>query len=633
MMKRRSLASFAARVGGEGKRYFDSAVAIYGTFDHRSLGIARIGLGTLLLHNLVRRVPDLVAFYSNDGILPNHTVLWRPIVEYTASFFLAASRPGEAAVMFVACAIVFALFTVGYRTRLFHVLSFACLVSLQTREAFTMNGGDVALDVLAAWTMFLPMGVRFSVDAVRRSLAGRRETTAIELNQREAFPLPQTAPKASLAFFAVLLELSVIYYFNAVNKHGWTWRRGLAVHFVLYQERMVTWFGQLVRDHVTVGLSRVLSYGTLGLEYAAPFLLLSPVAWKATRRAASILLPLMHLGFASCLNVGQFSFNMIGFFPALLSGDDWTWLGRRLGPSPKRARIVHLRADSPWQFAAARLLSRLDLFVRLSFSPADAWEVEDPATGRRTTGSRALAECLAALPVGLPLARFVRLPGVRHVGDGLLALIDRPWKIVRWLRAAAIGAIEGHPTRAPSPARLWVRRFLGVGREAAAVVLLFACANQLLVQNWAIPKRFKPHQPKWVTELIWYTRLDQGWQMFSPDVPTSERHLYVDAVTFDGRRVDPFNEAASRVFSLPLERVPPHLMQNEFWYDYEREIFGNEAYWRALKEWIFNYHLRTGRTQDRIVAFEAKIIEYDFPPPRETEPTNIRTKTMLSAHE
>ncbi len=162
---------------------------------------------------------------------------------------------------------------------------------------------------------------------------------------------------------------------------------------------------------------------------------------------------------------------------------------------------------------------------------------------------------------------------------------------------------------------------------------MFACTNQLLVQNWAIPQRFKPHQPKWVAQLIWYTRLDQGWQMFSPDVPTSERHLYVDAVTFDGRHVDPFNEVASRVASLPVNRPPPHLQQNEFWYDYEREIFGNEAYWRALREWIFNYHVRTGRPEDRIISFEAKILEYDFPPPRETEPTNLRTRTMLSARE
>ena len=99
-------------------------------------------------------------------------------------------------------------------------------------------------------------------------------------------------------------------------------------------------------------------------------------------------------------------------------------------------------------------------------------------------------------------------------------------------------------------------------------MLLYACINQLLVQNFAIPQRFKPSQPKWVTQLIWYARLDQGWQMFSPDVPTSERHLYVDAVTFGGRHVDPYNEAGSRVSSLPVDGycATTSLVSAGFWF-------------------------------------------------------------------
>src|SRR5438128_2243196 len=106
--------------------YFDAAVQTYCTYDPRSLGLARIGLGLLFLHNVWRRVPTIASFYSNDGVLPNHTVLWRPTIEHMFSFFLAASRTQEAAIMFVFCAIVFACFTVGYKTRVMHILSFAC---------------------------------------------------------------------------------------------------------------------------------------------------------------------------------------------------------------------------------------------------------------------------------------------------------------------------------------------------------------------------------------------------------------------------------------------------------------------------------------------------------------------------
>ena len=164
---------------------------------------------------------------------------------------------------------------------------------------------------------------------------------------------------------AILLELSVIYYFNAVNKHGWTWRRGLAVYYVLYQERMVTWFGLILRRLMTVPLSRVLSYAVLAIEYAAPVLLLSPFARLRLRRIAIVLFPALHLAFAAGLNLGQFSFNMIGYFPLLLSSEDWDFIARRLAPGEKGARTVYVREESPLAFAWARLLSRLDVFGRL----------------------------------------------------------------------------------------------------------------------------------------------------------------------------------------------------------------------------------------------------------------------------
>jgi hypothetical protein len=619
-----------------GKRALSSAVRIYGTFDHRSLGLARIYLGLLLLHDMVRRFPDLSTWYSNEGILPNHAVLWRPHSEYMFSWFFAASRTTEAAVMFVPCAVAFVLFMVGYRTRITKFFAFACMVSMAYRLAFLENGGDIALKVLFAWMLFMPLGARFSVDAVRESLAARRERTADELNAKVPPADPTKHAGASIAFFALLLQLATIYYFNAVNKRGWTWHRGLAVHYVLYQERMNTWFAILVRDHLGVRLSRMLTLGTLTLEYAAPVLLLTPVFWRKARHLAIVLLPLMHLGFAAFLNLGQFSFNMVGYFPLLLTAEDWEAFGREFGPAPERARTVFVRESSPLAFAWARLLSRLDSFDRLKFASAAAdapgsWSVEDPASNRRTTGALALAECWAALPCGRPIAWLLRRGPVRALGDRVGSLLARKEAtVVRWLRLSSTHEKEA---RGPSPARLWLRKRFAVVRELGVVVLMIACTSQLLVENNAIPKRLKLPQPKWITQIIWYPRLTQGWQMFSPDAPTGERLLYVDAVTFGGRHVDPLNEAASRVAALPLDHIPPHLEQDEWWHDYIRGIPEAEAYWRSLKDWILTYHHRTGRTEDRIISFEARLIETENPPPGEKGQRNVRTKVLLSGKE
>jgi hypothetical protein len=220
---------------------------------------------------------------------------------------------------------------------------------------------------------------------------------------------------------------------------------------------------------------------------------------------------------------------------------------------------------------------------------------------------------------------------LRFLGDRVGAFLSKHQaRVVRWLRLSPAGSAK---PALPAPARWWLWRRLAEVRELAVVILIVACASQLLVENHAIPQRFKLRQPKWITQLVVYPRLLQGWQMFSADVPTGERMLYVDALTFGGRHVDPFNEAASRVFSLPVPQIPRHMEQDEFWCDYTNRIPENEAYWRPLKEWIFNYHRRTGRMEDRIISFEARLLENDSPPFGETTPRNFRTKVMLSARE
>jgi hypothetical protein len=619
------------------KRYGARFTEAYCTLDPRSLGLGRIGLGLLLLHDLARRVPGLSTWYSNDGLLPNHTVLWRPSSDYVFSFLLAASRPEEVGFMFALFALVYVAFMVGWHTRFFHVLSFVCLVSLHDRVIFLENGGDVALNLLCAWTMFLPMGRRFSLDSLRERLGAKQERCAAELNDRVPGDL---RPGVSLAVLAILLELSVIYYFNGVNKHGWTWRRGLAVYYVLYQERMITWLGLILRKIMTVPMSRVLSYAVLAIEYAAPILLLSPFSRLRMRRIAIVLFPSLHLAFAAGLNLGQFSFNMMGYFPLLIAREDWEALGRRFAPKPSRARTIYFDERSALASACARVLSRLDAFGRLRFASARelgyetfAWAAED-SSGHRTTGVDALANAFAAIPLGLPFAWTLKLAPSRSVALAVVrfALAHEAW-IAGGLRLVPIAHAQVPVPAQSVPMRTWLVRRAIEGRELAAITLLVGVTSQLLVENYAIPQRYKFPQPKWITQLVVYPRLLQGWQMFSADVPTGERMLYVDALTFGGRHVDPYNEAGSAVAALPVDKIPKHMQQDEFWCDYTNRIPENQAYWRAFKEWIFNYHHRTERTEDRIISFEARLIEHDEPAPGETGPKNVRTRVVMSEHE
>ena len=361
--------------------------------------------------------------------------------------------------LFALCGVIFFCFLIGWKTRLFHWLSVLCIVSLHDRVIFLENGGDVVLNILAVWTLFLPMGARFSVDALLGSLQTRREANLAEVEDRGLLPR-EVRPALTLGVLGLLLQISVIYYFNVVHKGGHTWREGTAVHYALHQDRLVSWLGWKIRPHLTLPLSQVLTYSALVLESLGPLLVLNPFHWRLTRRLAVILMAGLHIGFALLLNLGLFSFNMIGFFLLLIPGTDWDRLTRwfRRKP-PARVRTVQVDQSNPLCFLIARVLARLDPAHALRFTPASgapALVVEDPASGRRFEGPAALPPIFAALPFGAPAALLLRVPG-------LSALLSRMY---RWLeRRRAEVATRPRPAPAGAPR-------LGQPRAAAGAPLV-----------------------------------------------------------------------------------------------------------------------------------------------------------------
>src|SRR5215470_11291276 len=164
-------------------RIYERIRQIYLTADVRSIAAGRIALALVLLRDLFGRWAQLELWYTNDGIIPNHTLLWRPSWDHVFSLFYLASYWYEAAFGFVICLIVYLALVVGFRTKLAQVLTLICMLSLHGRTLLFDNGGDVVLGLLTIWTTFLPTGRYFSVDAV---LARRRAAMAAA-----ATPAPQ----------------------------------------------------------------------------------------------------------------------------------------------------------------------------------------------------------------------------------------------------------------------------------------------------------------------------------------------------------------------------------------------------------------------------------------------------------
>jgi hypothetical protein len=399
--------------------------------------------------------------------------------------------------------------------------------SLHDRILVVENWGTVALAALMLWTAFLPLGRRFSVDALVSSLRAASGERPDDL-AAPRIPAPDTRPAVSLAVLALLLQLAVIYGLNFAHKTGPTWRQGTAVHYVLYQERIVTWLGVWAGQHLPFAVTKGMTYGTLTIEASAPVLILTPICWRQTRLLAILLINLLHTGIALFANLGIFSAAMIAFCPLLLDSTHWDWLSRRMGAYGRVA------------WASNR---------------------DDVATSAGVAWHRRL----------------------------------RPWM-----------------------------RELGV---ALALVVLGA---DLSVSNPAVPRALRwDGRPQWMAEAVMYPHVFEGWGLFSPDAPLGDEMVVVDAVTSDGRHVDPYNEAGSRVHALPVDDIPVRLGHDSMFCDYTLRIPGDRAYHQALKEWILRYPERTGNPRDAIVSFEATKVEHDSPPPGKTRPTNVRREVFL----
>jgi predicted DCC family thiol-disulfide oxidoreductase YuxK len=355
----------------------------------------------------------------------------------------------------------------------------------------------------------------------------------------------------------------------------------------------------------------------------------------------------MHLGFAMCLNIGSFSYAMMSFFPLLLASEHWQaasgYFARRT-----RRRTVFFDSECGICFLSVRVLARIDAFSRLCFisnqqdlpsgiTPEIADRtvvVVNEGTGRVSTHSAAVAEVFRAVPFGIAIAALMRLPIVRIGLDRIYdAVSNNRTRISQWFGLAACGVPARSPdsAAAPQPEPRSTSGLLRVATELMAAVMLAACYGQLAQHNQAIPRAMRYRQPEWLQMLVDYPRLHQGWRMFTPEGPPQEFMLAVEAVTEDGRLVDPFNEVASRYAGARFERIPERLGFDQFFSNYSEYYARNDlrAYQPALVQWILAYPQRTQNPGDEIVRFEVVKLSDISPAPEKLRATNLNRSVLF----
>jgi len=307
----RSLSVAAVRSGFSAVvRRLSAAVAARSSVDPRALAVFRIGLGALLIIDLLRRSRSLSAFYTDYGVLPRRALF----ADYSEVYSLHAlsGEPWAIASLFAVAVVVALALVVGYRTRLATVVSWLLLLSLQARNPMVLNAGDALLAMLLFWGTFLPLGARWSVDAIGRSDAEDGDEGGPTLDPGSPSSDRRGAAVATVASLGVLLQMLVMYVTNGVHKlEGDLWMGGEAVAYVMRADH----FTYLLGDHITAfpGLLRAATYVWVVLLFASPLLVLLT---GFPRAAVASLFIGTHLGMAVTMRIDLFPvIAVVGFVP------------------------------------------------------------------------------------------------------------------------------------------------------------------------------------------------------------------------------------------------------------------------------------------------------------------------------
>ena len=643
----------------------------YLRIDARSLGLFRITMALVLLGDLFRRWPWVRAFYSNEGVLPNHNHIFNLRDKGQVwSFLHAFSSVGENHFAFVLIACVYLGLLLGWKTRVFQALALVCLVSLGSRNILLENQGNYAAVALLFFTLFLPLGSRYSVDALVKSFAARDEKTDADLNDRprptDAALLATRGPgwsPLSFAALAVTLQIALILGASAAWHLAGPWRDGSGLHYALHIERWVSDLGVRAQQ-APPGVLKGLGFLLLAAECAVPLLVLVPVARRVTRGLAVGLLVVHALSLGVLFSLGLYAWTLLAAAALLLPEESWDAFERRF--SPDRARSVLYDEDCGVCLWLARLAKRLDAHHHLTFQgngdlaalsrgKADGTieKVDLPAgitaelvqntivvvDGKGTvfTRSRGIAEIVRALPFGRPLAFVMRLPGVSHLLDVFYDAFARrraDISVLVGMDACGFPApkAEGDEGEAESlevPSAERARRFVTGGlREAFVLVLFVAALAQATKEN---PLPFKLPQGRLLSAVVAWPRMLERWDVLA--VSANEDGVFViDGQNRKGASID------------PLTGAPPAVDPGAFnarklgqlWNDYLNRVRLREyePYQKALRDYLGKGGpALEGRAPDeQIAGYDAYWVRYTIGKPGESPVRVEKGRDKLFTH-
>ena len=268
--------------------------------DTRTLAVFRMLVALLVVADLLLRARNFERFYTEAGVVPQSLALAAPPVDVPSVYFLS-TEPWVTAALFSMHGLLACLLFVGYRTRLSTFLVAVFVVSLDLRNPLVLSYADVLFMWLLFWAIFLPLGERWSVDALHADREPR-----------------STVGGLPAAF--ILLQVVTVYVVNGLHKTtADQWATGEAAVVVMGLDDMTFLAADLVASVPgTLQLGGQLWY----LMLLGSWLLV--VLRGRARTALVAAFVAVHLSFAVTVRIGAFPFVSIAGVLLFLQSSFWT---------------------------------------------------------------------------------------------------------------------------------------------------------------------------------------------------------------------------------------------------------------------------------------------------------------------
>lgn len=260
----------------------------------------RVLISSVLILDILIRISDLKAHYTNDGVLPLNVLfesLWH---EWFISFHTISSNWYFQLALFLIELFFAITLLIGFKTKLSTVISWIFLLSVHNRNPLILQGGDDLLRMTLFWAMFLPWGDYYSLDSKTKPSGSKLVFSA-----------------ATIGF---VIQVAAVYFFSALLKTSPEWRsESTALYYALSLDQLAMPMGKLIYPYES--MLKIMTFIVFRLELFIPLLLFIPVFNKQFRNICAIAFICFHIGIGLTLFVGLFFLIGIATATGLFSGN------------------------------------------------------------------------------------------------------------------------------------------------------------------------------------------------------------------------------------------------------------------------------------------------------------------------